>query len=244
MKKLSILFILSTIIVASLAAQQNTVSSIKLNSALDSACYAIGVNYGTGLRDYMQDFPGGTANFYALAEAFSRAIIGDLETLLLKPEEAQVYINSYIMELSIKEEEAAIEEEMRFFAENRTKEGVITTESGLQYKVLKQGEGDKPTAEDIVTVNYTGKLLDGSVFDSSEAHGEPATFVVAQVIAGWIEVLQLMPLGSKYVVWVPSELAYGSQGAGNVIKPNSTLEFEIELLGIEVSNAGSLNIQE
>ena len=237
--KYNILSILVAIIVYPLSAQQNAVSSIKLNSSLDSACYAIGVNYGNGLRENMQEFPGGTANFHAVAEAFVHAIIGDVESLLLAPEEALNYLNSYIMEFSIKEEEAAKEEQMRFFAENKTKEGVITTESGLQYKIIKQGEGDKPTAEDGVTVHYTGKLLDGTVFDSSIERGEPVTFGVNQVIDGWTELLQLMPVGSKYQVWIPSDLAYGSQGAGNVIKPNSSLEFEIELLGIEVSDTES-----
>ena len=116
--------------------------------------------------------------------------------------------------------------------ENKTKKDVITTESGLQYQVVTEGTGEKPTAEDKVKVHYTGTLLDGTVFDSSVERGEPAEFGVGQVIKGWTEVLQLMPAGSKYIVWIPSELAYGERGAGGDIKPNSTLKFEIELLEI------------
>jgi FKBP-type peptidyl-prolyl cis-trans isomerase len=229
MKKFSILFILAAIIVSPLAAQQK----ISLDSDVDKACYAIGVLNGTGLKENMQQFPGGKVNLIALAEAFTHALTGDAESLLISPEEAQSYLQSFLMNATVKEAEAAKEEEIRFFAENKTKEGVITTASGLQYKVLKQGEGDKPSLNDNVTVHYTGKLLDGSMFDSSEERGEPATLSLVRVIEGWTEVLQLMPLGSRYLVWVPSELGYGSQGNGP-IKPNSTLVFEMELLGIEV----------
>ena len=119
-----------------------------------------------------------------------------------------------------------------FLAANRSKEGVITTASGLQYKVITEGTGAKPTLKDKVRCHYTGKLLNGNVFDSSVQRGQPAEFEIGQVIPGWQEVLQLMPVGSKFQVWIPSNLAYGAQGAGQVIKPNATLEFEVELLEI------------
>jgi len=229
MKKLSIFFILAAIIVSPVAAQQKT----SLNLAVDSACYAIGVLNGAGLKESLNQFPGGNVNLEVIAEAFVHALTGDAETLLLSNEEAQTYIQSFIMDATVKEAEAAKEEEIRFFAENKTKEGVITTESGLQYKVLKQGEGDKPALNDNVTVHYIGSLLDGTVFDSSEERGEPVSFGVERVIQGWSEALVLMPLGSRYLVWIPSGLAYGTQGSGP-IKPNSTLVFEMELLSIEV----------
>ena len=234
MKKISILLILAAVIAPPVAAQQNTLSGITLHSAVDSACYAIGVNYGAGLGESMKTFPGagGEANLNALAEGFMRAITGDFDALLMAPEEAQVYLQSYILEATIKESEAAKEEEVRFMAYNKTQEGVITTESGLQYKILKQGEGDIPTIEDRVTVHYTGVFLDGTVFDSSEVRGEPLTMDITQVISGWIELLQLMPVGSRYIAWIPSDLAYGSQGFQS-IKPNTTLVFEMELLNIE-----------
>lgn len=119
-----------------------------------------------------------------------------------------------------------------FLAENRKADGVKETESGLQYKVLTTGQGQKPGAGDTVTVHYRGTLLDGSEFDSSYARGEPATFPVGGVIQGWQEALVLMPVGSKWLVFVPPELAYGEQGAGAQIGPNETLVFEIELLKI------------
>ncbi|NJK83657.1 MAG: FKBP-type peptidyl-prolyl cis-trans isomerase, partial [Saprospiraceae bacterium] len=111
-------------------------------------------------------------------------------------------------------------------------EGVIVLESGLQYKILKAGEGAVPTAKDKVTVHYHGTLIDGTVFDSSIQRGEPATFGVTQVIQGWVEALQLMPQGSKWRLFIPANLAYGSRSAGPSIKPNSALIFDVELLDI------------
>lgn len=125
-----------------------------------------------------------------------------------------------------------LEEGTKFLAENATKEGVTALESGLQYKVEKMGDGKKPVETDRVKVHYTGKLLNGEVFDSSVERGEPAVFGLRGVIKGWTEVLQLMPVGSKWTVYIPSELAYGERGGGEKIPGNSTLIFEIELLEI------------
>jgi FKBP-type peptidyl-prolyl cis-trans isomerase len=119
-----------------------------------------------------------------------------------------------------------------FLAENKNKAGVVETASGLQYQVITEGTGPKPTAKNQVKVHYTGTLIDGTVFDSSVSRGEPATFGVTQVISGWVEGLQLMPKGSKYKFFIPSNLAYGAQGAGKAIGPNATLIFEVELLDI------------
>ena len=120
-----------------------------------------------------------------------------------------------------------------FLKENGAKEGVVTTASGLQYRVLTAGTGPKPGADDTVKVHYTGTLLDGTEFDSSVTRGEPVTFPVNGVIPGWVEALQLMPVGSKWELVIPSELAYGPGGAGGQIGPNAVLKFEVELLGIE-----------
>ena len=120
-----------------------------------------------------------------------------------------------------------------FLAANKTKEGVVTTSSGLQYKVLKQGDGPKPTATDSVVCNYKGTLINGTEFDSSYKRGQPATFPVNGVIKGWTEALQLMPTGSKWQLFVPADLAYGARGAGQDIGPNATLIFEVELLSIQ-----------
>jgi len=122
-----------------------------------------------------------------------------------------------------------------YLAENSKKDGVTTTSSGLQYKSLVAGNGDKPTASDTVKVHYKGTLTDGTVFDSSYDRGQPAVFPVTGVIAGWVEALQLMNVGDKYELTIPSDLAYGAHGSGPVIGPDATLVFEVELLGIEYS---------
>jgi len=120
-----------------------------------------------------------------------------------------------------------------FLAENAKKEGVITTASGLQYKVIKSGTGESPKLTDTVKVNYEGTLIDGTVFDSSKQHGGPATFPVNRVIPGWTEALQLMKVGDKWQLFIPARLAYGDQSPTAAIPPNSVLIFEVELLGIE-----------
>ena len=129
--------------------------------------------------------------------------------------------------------EAAKKAGEKFLAENKKKKGVITTASGLQYQVIKKGKGKKPTATDTVVANYQGALIDGTVFDSSYKRGEPATFALNKVIPGWQEILPMMSVGSKYKVFIPSELGYGARGAGNTIGPNETLVFDIELVDIK-----------
>jgi FKBP-type peptidyl-prolyl cis-trans isomerase FklB len=131
---------------------------------------------------------------------------------------------------------AAQKEGEAFLAANKAKEGVVTLASGLQYKILKAGTGEKPTLDDTVMCNYKGTLVNGTEFDASEKHGGPATFPVKGVIAGWTEALQLMPAGSKWQLFVPSNLAYGPQGPGD-IGPNATLIFEVELVSIQKSAA-------
>ena len=152
--------------------------------------------------------------------------------LAVKPEEAQKLINDYLMELQEKATKLAKEAGEKFLEENGKREGVHTTASGLQYVVEKEGTGKQPKATDNVTVHYTGRLLDGTVFDSSVSRGEPATFPLNRVIPGWTEGLQLMKEGAKYVFFIPSDLAYGPQGAGRDIPPHSTLIFEVELIKV------------
>ena len=135
--------------------------------------------------------------------------------------------------------EANKKEGEAFLAENKKKEGVVTLPSGLQYKIVKQGTGPKPAATDNVVCNYRGTLINGKEFDSSYKRGHAATFPVSGVIKGWTEVLQLMPVGSKYQVWVPSELAYGPRAGSPEIGPNATLVFEIELLDIKKDEKGA-----
>lgn len=147
-------------------------------------------------------------------------------------QEAQTVIGDFFQALQEKISEAALKEGVEFLAENAKREGVVTLESGLQYEVMTAGTGATPVSTDSVKVHYHGLLIDGTVFDSSVQRGEPATFGVTQVISGWVEALQLMPVGSKWKLFIPSNLAYGAQGAGQAIAPHSTLIFEVELLEI------------
>jgi FKBP-type peptidyl-prolyl cis-trans isomerase FklB len=159
---------------------------------------------------------------------------------LLTEQQAQSVMNTFQQQLMAKRDsvnkvmgEKNKKDGGTFLAENKKKEGVVTLPSGLQYKVLKKGSGKKPKAEQTVSVQYRGMLTDGTEFDSSYKRGEPATFPVNGVIKGWTEALQLMPVGSKWQLFVPSDLAYGEKGAGQVIPPNATLIFEVELLSIK-----------
>jgi len=153
-----------------------------------------------------------------------------------KPEinyqEAQTIINEFFEALQAKAGEGAIKEGKEFLEANANRPGVVTLESGLQYEILTKGVGAVPKAADNVKVHYHGTLINGNVFDSSVQRGEPATFGVTQVISGWVEALQLMPVGSKWKLFIPSELAYGAQGAGKNIGPHTTLVFEVDLLAI------------
>lgn len=128
--------------------------------------------------------------------------------------------------------EQQMEQQEQFLAENAKREGVITTPSGLQYEILQEGTGEKPGPTTRVTVHYEGSLSNGNVFDSSYKRGQPATFGVNQVITGWTEALQMMPVGSKWRLFIPSELGYGSRGAGGSIPPNAALVFDVELLSM------------
>jgi len=154
-------------------------------------------------------------------------------------DEAKAEIQSFFGEMEKKQQEAAAKMAEvnqkageQFLAENAKRPEVKVTASGLQYEVLTEGTGAQPTKDDQVEVHYTGKLIDGTVFDSSVERGVPATFGVTQVIAGWVEALQMMKAGSKWRLYIPSHIAYGAQGAGNVIGPNATLIFDVELLKV------------
>ena len=147
-------------------------------------------------------------------------------------DEAKQIINDYFVKLQAEQVKLNKEAGEEFLRINKGKAGVVTLPSGLQYEILKKGTGAKPKATDNVKCHYHGTLVNGTVFDSSVQRGEPATFGVSQVIKGWVEALQLMEKGSKWRLFIPSDLAYGAQGAGDVIGPNSTLIFEVELIDI------------
>jgi len=216
---------------------QGISTSVSMKTDVDSVFYAIGIAWGTGSREQLKTLPGaeGKENYDALLAGFAAALKDDVSKFKMTPENAQMFIQAYVESASRKEAEKAKAEGEAFLATNKTKQGVITTESGLQYKVITEGTGKKPTSEDTAIVHYTGKLLDGTVFDSSVQRGEPAPFPLSpgRLIQGMTEAILIMPVGSKYMLWIPSELAYGEYGQPPVINPNSVLEFEVELLGIE-----------
>ncbi|GHT32731.1 peptidyl-prolyl cis-trans isomerase [Bacteroidia bacterium] len=232
MKKISVLVAATIVAVGVSTASCDSIKSAKLTNDVDSASYAIGVINGAGFRDQLKTLPGDPANIDALIAGFVTTLKGDSSKQKLTVENAQTLVQEYLMNAQQKESDKLLAEGQKFLEENKTKSGVFTTESGLQYIVVTEGTGEKPTANDRIKVHYTGSTLDGEVFDSSEG-GEPRTFGINQVIPGWTEGLQIMPVGSKYTFWIPSELAYGSQGSGRYIKPNSVLKFDVELLGIE-----------
>ncbi len=193
---------------------------------MDKLSYALGLTLGNSLKN------GGFASLnYDEFTAGVRDLIEDKD-LKMSQEEAKTILDAYFDALQNKMNEENIEAGKAFFAENGKRKGVVTTESGLQYEVIKEGDGKIPTASDSVTVHYHGTLLNGEVFDSSVVRGEPATFGVTQVIPGWVEALQLMPTGSKWKLFIPSDLAYGARGASAQIGPHTSLIFEVELIEI------------
>ncbi len=204
-----------------------------LTTQKDKFSYALGMNLGTNLhkqsvpvdpnillRGLKDALAGGKT---ALTEDQARAALMEVQNEMRKKQQEQMQAAG---EASKKEGDA-------FLAANKTKDGVVTLPSGLQYKILTQGTGPKPTATDSVVCNYRGTLINGTEFDSSYKRGEPATFPVNGVIKGWTEALQLMPVGSKWQLFVPSDLAYGERSPGPEIGPDSTLIFEVELLSIQ-----------
>lgn len=193
---------------------------------MEKVSYALGLSLGSNLKSNGLD----GLDYKKLAKGIEDLMEGAQPEMSI--EEAQAIINAYFQELQNKAFEANIAEGKKFLTENAAREGVVTLESGLQYEVLTAGTGATPKASDTVKVHYHGTLLSGDVFDSSVKRGEPATFGVTQVIRGWVEALQLMPVGSKWKLFIPSDLAYGAQGAGQSIAPHTTLVFEVELIDI------------
>ncbi|MBV6655378.1 MAG: FKBP-type peptidyl-prolyl cis-trans isomerase [Mameliella sp.] len=194
---------------------------------MDQLSYALGVLLAQNLQNQ---------GFDNLDEASMNAAIHDVlagNEPKLTPEEANKVIQDYMQEKQKAQHADAIKKGEDFLAENAKREGIKVTESGLQYEVLKEGTGEKPSASSKVSVHYHGTLIDGTVFDSSVERGEPTSFGVNQVIKGWTEALQLMPQGSKWKLYIPADLAYGPRGAGGKIGPYETLIFEVELLEIQ-----------
>ena len=204
-----------------------------LSTASDSAVYSLGVVVSAQLSDNLRQLFGDDFNRKAFLQAMENSLYERDSALLINPLDANLYLEGYTARMQQQLIAQNIEDGEKFFAENRQREGVLETESGLQYQVVREGTGPKPALTDRVKVHYEGYLLSGEKFDSSVDRGEPAVFPLNQVIAGWTEGLQLMPVGSKYTLYIPYQLGYGDKGAGRVIPPYATLIFEVELLGIE-----------
>jgi len=210
---------------------------VSLESNIEKVSYIIGSQIGTQMKGQGIDI-----DVDKFVRGLTDARAG--RKLALSPEESQEVMAAFQEEMMEKMQAARAEaggkataEGATFLAENAKKPGVKTTESGLQYLVVEEGKGDTPAATDVVRTHYRGTLIDGTEFDSSYARGEPAEFPVNRVIPGWTEALQLMQVGDKWKLFIPSELAYGERGAGADIPPNSTLIFDIELLDIVKDNS-------
>jgi len=213
--------------------EANSAPELKLDTQKNRISYTIGVNIG-------QDFK--TQNMDVDPDLLLMGIKDSMsgKELQLTEEEMVQEIQNFQQEMQAKmaaemEQKASENKALgeAFLAENAKQEGVVVTESGLQYKVIEPGQGDSPGPADVATVHYRGTLIDGTQFDSSYDRGQPATFPVGGVIAGWSEALQMMKPGAKWQLFIPAELAYGERGAGQVIGPNSTLIFDVELISVE-----------
>jgi FKBP-type peptidyl-prolyl cis-trans isomerase len=211
-------------------------SPLVLKTDKDKVSYALGMNLGANLKRDSVDID--TAIF---VRALKDTVAGG-KTLLTESEaraaltQLQAAVRGKQMEKMKLAGDANKKEGDSFLAANKTKEGIVTLPSGLEYKILTQGTGPKPAATDTVVCNYRGTLINGTEFDSSYKRGQPATFPVSGVIKGWTEALQLMPVGSKWQLFLPAELAYGERGPSPEIGPNSTLVFEVELLSIQAKD--------
>ena len=233
MKNLIGIFIVLLMIAISCTSSEKLVETPKLTDYMDTVSYSVGVDIGKSFRlQEMEINPNVMAR--GLSDAFS-----DKETAITD-EEIQSTLINFRQEFQQKQrelaqqkaQEAAVAEEA-YLAESALKDGVVSLPSGLQYKVITPGNGPRPLTTDKVKVHYKGSLADGTIFDSSYDRGQPTSFTVSGVIKGWTEALLLMQVGSKWELTIPSKLGYGARGSGGKIPPNSTLLFEVELLGIE-----------
>lgn len=200
-------------------------TSAPLKTAADTASYYIGYMYGSGMQRMGMKDPN------------MAAVVAGINTALQKketstdPQAMEMYLNNYFQQLSMRRAEENAENGKKFLAENAKKSGVDTLSDGIQYKIIKKGDGATPTETDVVKVHYKGTLIDGTEFDSSIKRGEPAEFQLNRVIPGWTKALKQMPVGSKWEIFIPADQAYGPRGGGP-IGPNETLIFEVELLDI------------
>lgn len=238
MKKISILFTVAMLVISMSFASCSKTSGSKMKTAADSLSYAYGVGMGVNLQQNLKEFPA-KLNVDLFLAVFEKALRGDTAKLAITPSQAYIVFQKCMQTAQAEAAVATKAEASKFLQGNAKKSGIKTTASGLQYQVIKEGTGPKPGDTATVSVNYNGTLLDGTVFDSSIKRGTPAQFPLNRVIKGWSEGIKLMNVGSKYKFWIPSNLGYGDQGAGGVIKPGALLIFEVELLSIDKAPAAS-----
>lgn len=200
-------------------------TSATLKTEADTAAYYLGYMYGTGMQRTGLQNPNMAAVVAGLNNGYAR------KDIRVTPMDMEAYLNSYFQRLMMRRAEENLEKGRKFLEENLQRKGVDTLVDGIQYEILKKGDGAKPGATDVVKVHYRGTLIDGTEFDSSFTRNEPAEFPLNRVISGWTKALQQMPVGSKWKLYIPSEEAYGQRGGGP-IGPNETLIFEVELLEI------------
>lgn len=209
---------------------QKNIPNVKLKTEMDSVSYALGINVGTSYAHDLKNFLEGTNND-AVIEGFIKGFNGDSTNYKIDAEAITLFLQNYFERIREEEKAKTELENVNILYKNRQREGVKVTESGLQYKIITEGKGAIPTEKDIVKVHYTGRFDNGQVFDSSVQRGEPVEFPVGGVIPGWTEALKLMPVGSKWELAIPADLAYGERGSRG-IPPNSVLFFDVELLDI------------
>jgi FKBP-type peptidyl-prolyl cis-trans isomerase FklB len=230
MKRHVLLATASALLITGVMAAEPTAA---LKDQKDRISYSIGANIGSSVKLQTQQ-QGLQLSPDLVAAGLKDALIGG--KTLLTEQEVKDTLMALQRDLMSKQSEMGEKNKKAgeaFLAQNKNKPGVKSLPSGLQYQVLKEGKGSKPKASDTVKANYKGTLIGGTEFDNSEKRGEPATFALTNVIPGWTEALQQMPVGSKWRLFIPSDLAYAERGAGNLIGPNSTLIFDVELLGVE-----------
>lgn len=225
--------VLGVVLLLAQCAQEPT----ELKTEKDKTNYGIGVSVARNFKQQGMD-----VDVNLVVKGLKDELTG--KKLLMSDDELRKTMTAYQQELwrkQMQERQLAVLDKKKegdaFLAENKKKEGVVSLPGGLQYKILKEGQGEKPTANDTVAVKYQGTCIDGKEFDSSGS--EAKTFKLSEVIPGWREALQLMPVGSKWQLFVPPELAYGEKGLGQLIMPNTTLIFEVELVGLKPSEAGA-----
>jgi FKBP-type peptidyl-prolyl cis-trans isomerase FklB len=237
MKKLSFFFAAIMLVLSVSFASCSKTSEKKMKTAIDSLSYAYGVGMGYSLAENLKKEIPVDMNIDLFLDVFEAALKGDTGRLAISQEEAYAVFQQSMAAVQLQAAEKNKKDAASFMEKNGKKAGVVTTPSGLQYEIIKDATGPKPTDTSTVKCNYHGTLLDGEVFDSSVDRKEPVEFVLNQVIPGWQEGIKFMSVGSKYKFWIPSTLAYGDQGVPGVIEPGEMLIFEVELLGLGASAA-------